>query len=68
MCIYRTTSGSLEYFRLVYGWYTKTQAVMPARRCDALSGIFGRRFVHALSAEITGVWQRRWNTEKFIIF
>ena len=41
---------------------------MPAKRYDALSRIFGRRFFQTLTVEIMGVWQHRWNTERFIVF
>ena len=41
---------------------------MLAWRYNSPSGRVGRRFVHALTAELTGVRQRRWNTERFIVF
>ena len=46
----------------------RTLAAMPARRYDVPSGRVGRRFVQALAAELTGIWQRRWNAERFIVF
>ena len=46
----------------------RTLAAMLARRYDAPSRIVGRRFVQALAAELTRVWQRRWNAERFIVF
>ena len=42
--------------------------VMPSRRYAALRGEVGRRFVGTLGAEMQGVWDRRWNSERFIIF
>ena len=48
--------------------------VMPMHRYDALSRRVGRRFVHMLTAERTGVrqrqqrQQRRCNAERFIVF
>ena len=38
------------------------------RRYDALSGKFGRRFVGTLGEELKEVRDRRWNSERFIIF
>ena len=38
------------------------------RRYDAPSGKVGRRFVGTLGAEMQGVRDRRWNSERFIIF
>ena len=43
-------------------------AVMPSRHYDAPSGKVGRRFVGMLGAEIQGVRDRRWNSERFIVF
>ena len=41
---------------------------MTSRRYDALSGKFGRRFVRTLGEELKGVQDRRWNSERFIVF
>ena len=41
---------------------------MPSRRYDAPSGKVGRRFVGILGAEMKGVWDQRWNSERFIVF
>ena len=51
-------------------WQTswKTMAVMPAKRYDAPSGRVWRHFVHSITVELTGVRQRCWNSERFIIF
>ena len=43
-------------------------AVIPSRRYDAPSGKVGRRFVGMLGAELQGVRDRRWNSERFILF
>ena len=43
-------------------------AVMPSRRYYALSGKVGRRFVRMLGAEMQGVQDRQWNSERFIVF
>ena len=41
---------------------------MPSRRYDAPSGKVGRRFVGMIGAEMKGVRDRRWNSERFIVF
>ena len=41
---------------------------MPSRRYDAPSGKVGRQFVRMLGAEMQEVWDRRWNSERFIVF
>ena len=43
-------------------------AVMPSRCYDAPSGKVGRRFVETLGEELKGVWDRRWNLGRFIVF
>ena len=43
-------------------------AVMPSRRYDAPSGKVGRWFAGMLGAELQGVWDRRWKSERFIVF
>ena len=43
-------------------------AVMPLRRYDAPSGKVGRRFVGSMREEMKGVLDRRWNSERFIVF
>ena len=43
-------------------------AVMPSRRYDVPSGKVRRRFVRTLREELKGVRDRRWNSERFIIF
>ena len=48
--------------------YCKNLAVMPVRRYNVSSRRVEHRFVQALDAELTGVWKRRWNAEKFILF
>ena len=60
-------SGGIKYYQ-VWQARCRTLAVMPARQYDAPSGTVGRRFVQALDAELTGVWQRHWNVERFIVF
>ena len=42
--------------------------VMPSRRYDAPSGKVGHQFVGMLVAELQGVRDRRWNSERFIVF
>ena len=42
--------------------------VMPSRRYDAPSGKVGRRFVGKLGEELKGVQDRRWKSERFIVF
>ena len=42
--------------------------VMPSRRYDAPSGKVGRQFVEMLGGELRGVWERHWNSERFIVF
>ena len=46
----------------------RTLEVMPARLYDAPIGRVRCRFVQALAAELTGVWQSLWNAERFIFF
>ena len=41
---------------------------MSLSRYDALSGKVGRRFVGTLGVEMQGVRDRRWNSERFIVF
>ena len=48
--------------------HSKTMAFMLARRYNSPSRRVGCRFVHALAVELTGVCQRRWKTEGFIVF
>ena len=48
------------------GW--RTLGVMSARWYDAPIGRVRCRFVQVLAAELTGVWQRFWNAERFIVF
>ena len=43
-------------------------AVIPLRRYDAQSERVGPRFVRMLGAELKGVWDRLWNSERFIVF
>ena len=43
-------------------------AVMPSRRYDVPSGKVGRRFVGTFGAEIQGVRDRQWNSERFMFF
>ena len=42
--------------------------VIPSRRYAAPSGKVGRRFVRTLGVEMQGVRERRWNSERFIVF
>ena len=42
--------------------------VMLLRRYDALSGIVGQWFVRTLGEEMKEVRDRRWNSERFIVF
>ena len=51
-------------------WNTRWEnlVVVTTRWYDAPIGRVGRRFVHALAAELTGVRKRRWNAERFIVF
>ena len=41
---------------------------MPLRRYDAPNGRVGRRFVGKLGADLKGVRDRLWNSERFIVF
>ena len=41
---------------------------MPLSRYDAPSGKVGRRFVRTLGEEMKGVRDRRWKSERFIVF
>ena len=41
---------------------------MPSRRYEAPYGKVGRRYVNALVRELRGVCDRRWNSERFIVF
>ena len=43
-------------------------AVTPAQRYKAPSGKVGRRFFNVLVRELRGVLDRRWNSERFIVF
>ena len=43
-------------------------AVMPSRRYDAPSGKVGQSFVGTLREDMKGVRDRRWNSERFIVF
>ena len=43
-------------------------AVMPPLRYDAPSGKVGRRFVNVLAMELRVIRDRRWNSERFIVF
>ena len=43
-------------------------AVMPSRGYAAPSGRVGRRFAGTLGAELKGVRERLWNSERFIVF
>ena len=49
------------------GWW-RDLMVTPARRYEAPSGKVGRRFVKILARELRGVLDRRWNSERFIVF
>ena len=42
-------------------------AVMPSRCYDVPSEKVGRRFFGTLGEEMKGVWDRRWNSERFIV-
>ena len=43
-------------------------AVMRSRSYNEPCGKVGRQFVGMLGAEMQGVWDRRWNLERFIVF
>ena len=60
------SEGIQDYKEWKTRW--KTLAVISMRRYDAPSGRVGRRFIHALAAELTGFWKRLWNTERSIVF
>ena len=61
------TSGGIQDKK---EWQTrwKPLAVMTTRRYDAPSRRVKHRFVHALTMDLTGVLERRWNAERFIVF
>ena len=42
--------------------------VLPPQRYDVPSGRVGRLFIAALAAELVGVKERRWNSERFVVF
>ena len=41
---------------------------MPSRRYDTPSGKVERHFVGDLNSELCRVWERWWNSERFIVF
>ena len=59
--------GGVAEDGLWQGWW-RDLAVMPSRRYEAPSGKVGRRFVNALVGELRGIPDRRWNSERFIVF
>ena len=59
--------GGVKEDGLWQGWW-RDLAVMPPRRYEAPSGKVGRRFVNALVEELRGIRDRRWNSERFIVF
>ena len=50
-----------------HGWW-RDLAVIPLRRYKAPYGKVGRRYVNTLVKELRGVRDRRWNSERFIVF
>ena len=46
----------------------KALAVIPAWNYNAPNGRFGQRFVYTLDVELKVVRQRRWNSERLIVF
>ena len=60
-------SGGIDDDRV---WHTRwwALAVMPTRRYNVPRRIVGHHFVHVLAVLLTRVWQRRWNSERFIVF
>ena len=59
--------GGIPEDGLWQGWWSDL-AVMPPRRYDAPSGKVGRQYVNALALELRGIRDRRWNSERFIVF
>ena len=59
--------GGVKEDGLWQGWW-RDLAVMPPRQYEAPSGKVGRRFVNALAEELWGIRDRRWNSERFIVF
>ena len=59
--------GGVKEDGLWQGWWCDL-AVMPPRRYEAPSGKVGRRYVNALADELPGIRDRRWNSERFIVF
>ena len=49
------------------GWW-RDLTVMPLRCYKAPCGKVGVRYVNALVKELRGVRNRRWNSERFIVF
>ena len=49
------------------GWW-RDLAVMPSKRYEAPCGKVGMRYVNALVRELRGLRDRRWNSERFIVF
>ena len=41
---------------------------LPPQRYDVPSGKIGRLFIQALTQELTGVVERSWNSERFLVF
>ena len=59
--------GGVKEDGLWQGWW-RDLAVMPPHRYEAPSGEVWRRFVNALAEELRGIRDRRWNSERFIVF
>ena len=59
--------GGIRDDLALQAWW-RDLAVMPSMRYDAPSGRVGRRFVGTLGADLKGVRDRLWNSERFIVF
>ena len=59
--------GGVKEDGLWQGWWRDLE-VMPPCRYEVPSGKVGRRFVNALAEELRGIRDRRWNSERFIVF
>ena len=59
--------GGVRDNSALQAWW-RDLAVMPLRRYDAPIGKVGIRFVGTLGEELMGVQDRRWNSERFIVF
>ena len=63
-----TSCESVVRDNLAWQAWWRDLVVMPLRRYDALSGIVKQWFVRTLGEEMKEVRDRRWNSERFIVF